>query len=244
MRSALAIRNLYLNVAGKAVLHGLSLAVPAGEIHVLMGRNGSGKSSFVHALVGQIPVAAGEVSLDGVSLLGLPPEIIAQKGLFLAFQTPVALPGVTITQLLRSALQARQEKGKLFDHMQFHDDLEAAMEFMGMDASWASRHVNDGFSGGERKRCEMLQALILKPKYVLLDEIDSGLDVDATRIMVNAIRLLHRRGTGMLIVTHHSRWLEVLAPNGVHLLSDGVIHRSGGMELARAIEAEGFQAAQ
>ncbi|MDR0727735.1 MAG: Fe-S cluster assembly ATPase SufC [Puniceicoccales bacterium] len=244
MRDVLAIRDLYLNVAGKAVLYGLSLAIPAGEIHVIMGRNGSGKSSLLHALVGQIPVASGAVTLDGESLLELPQEVIARKGLFLAFQMPVALPGVTVTQLLRAALQARQEKGKLFNHMQFHDDLEAAMELMGMDPSWANRHVNDGFSGGERKRCEMLQAIMLKPKYVLLDEIDSGLDVDATGIMVNAIRLLQRRGTGILIVTHHSRWLEALNPNGVHLLSDGVILRSGDMELARTIELEGFQAVQ
>jgi Fe-S cluster assembly ATP-binding protein len=195
-------------------------------------------------LVGQVPAASGTATLDGESLLELPPEIIARKGLFLAFQMPVALPGVTIPQLLRSALQTRQEKGKLFDHMQFHDDLETAMGLMGMDSSWATRHVNDGFSGGERKRCEMLQALMLRPKYVLLDEIDSGLDVDAMGVMVDAIRLLQQRGAGVLVVTHHSRWLEALNPDGVHLLADGIIHRSGGMELARAIEAEGFQAAQ
>jgi Fe-S cluster assembly ATP-binding protein len=244
MRDALAIKDLHLDIAGKAVLRGLSLVIPAGETYVLMGRNGSGKSSLLHTLVGQIPATSGEVILDGESLLNLPPELISRKGLFLAFQMPVALPGVTVTQLLRSALQARRAKGKLFDHMQFHDDLEATMEVMGMDSSWANRHVNDGFSGGERKRCEMLQALMLRPKYVLLDEIDSGLDVDATGVMVGAIRLLQQRGTGVLIVTHHSRWLEALSPHGVHLLADGVTHRSGGMELARAIEAEGFQAAQ
>jgi Fe-S cluster assembly ATP-binding protein len=241
---ALAIENLSLSHGGKSILKNLSLAIPRGKIHVLMGRNGSGKSSLLHALVGQTAIDGGKITLDGETLVGLPPEMIARKGLFLAFQMPIALPGVSISQLLRAALQAPMEKGKLFDHMQFHDNLEAAMARLGMDPSWANRSVNDGFSGGERKRCEMLQLIMLRPKYALLDEIDSGVDVDAMRVIGEGIRSLREGGTGVLVVTHQCKWLELLNPSSVHLLSEGRISRSGGMELAQAIEADGFRTVQ
>lgn len=240
---ALDIQSISVRLGERMLLRDFSLCVPAGEIHVLMGPNGEGKSSLAKALVGHpdYVIDSGKVRLDGTEIQGKLPDEIARLGLFLGFQAPMELPGVSVLQLLRSALQARLPEGKLLDHAAFYRDLYAAMTTLKIDRSWANRGVNEGFSGGEKKRCEMLQMLMLKPRYVILDEIDSGLDVDAIQLVGRAIQEASMQGAGILLITHYQKLLEQLQPKAIHILSGGKIVRSGGMDLARELDESGFE---
>jgi Fe-S cluster assembly ATP-binding protein len=205
-----------------------------------MGKNGAGKSSLFHAIAGHYSSLTGEIFLNDQPIHRMAVEKIARMGLFLAHQHPVPLPGITITQLLRAALQARLRSGVLFDHMKFYEDMYAAMDFLKIDRSWATRHVNDGFSGGECKRCEALQMLLLQPYYVLLDEIDSGLDADGIATIARVIEKLLNDGVGILAISHRPQWLAPLNPTNVHVLQDGCIKQCGDMHLALRIAEEGF----
>ncbi|MDR3317035.1 MAG: Fe-S cluster assembly ATPase SufC [Puniceicoccales bacterium] len=243
MDGALSLQNVCVDHGDRRLVRDFSLELRPEELRVLMGPNGAGKSSLLKALAGHpdYAISSGSVLLDGFSVAAASPEERARRGLFLAFQSPVALPGISLAQLLRAARQERLLPGKSLDIMAFYGELHGALDALGMDRSWSTRSTNDGFSGGEQKRCELLQILLLKPRYLLLDEIDSGLDVDALRLVVQTLRSLQQEGAGILLVTHYQRLLESLSPDGVHLLQDGSLLRSGGMELARELDVKGFQ---
>ncbi len=218
----------------------ISLAVPRGKVAALMGPNGSGKSSLVNAVMGhpRYTITSGNIILDGEDLTALPPHEKAKKGLFLSFQYPQELAGVTVSSFLRSAVNAKT--GGKMPVLAFRKMLEEEMEKFGLDDEFMDRHVNAGFSGGEKKRLEILQLAILKPKYAMLDETDSGLDVDALKLIANGIRRFSN-DMGILIITHHARILQHLVPDEVHIMRDGRIVRSGGKELAEEIEEKGYK---
>lgn len=239
---ALFIESLTIAVANRPLLRNFSLNLPSGELHVLMGPNGVGKSSLAKALIGHpdYQIIGGNVHLDGLSLLGKSPDEISRAGLFLTFQSPPALPGVTLTAFLRAAIQARLPAGKLLNHSEFYGKLRRSLQRLQWDDSWANRNVNEGFSGGECKRCEMLQLLMLEPRYVIFDEIDSGLDVDSIRLMAEVIQELQHQGVGILLITHYQKLLQQIKLDHVHRMSLGCISESGGAELAQRIDCEGF----
>jgi Fe-S cluster assembly ATP-binding protein len=240
----LSIRNLHAGVEGREILRGVDLEVRAGEVHAVMGPNGSGKSTLAQVLAGQpaYTVTAGEVLYEGRSLLELPPEERARAGVFLAFQYPVEIPGVSNAQFLKSALnEVRSHRGlEELDAMEFLQVLRERMQLVEMDASFTSRPVNEGFSGGEKKRNEILQLAVLEPRLAILDETDSGLDIDALRVVANGINRLRRPDNAMILVTHYQRLLNYVTPDRVHVLSAGRIVRSGGKELALELEAKGY----
>ncbi|MDR2664249.1 MAG: Fe-S cluster assembly ATPase SufC [Puniceicoccales bacterium] len=244
MAATLALRNLSLCHGERVLVKDISLDLAGGEVRVLMGPNGAGKSSLLKAIAGHPDYrpSAGQILLDGVDIKELPPEERSRRGIFLAFQHPVDLPGVSIGQLLKSARQARLGPDETLDVVAFYRELYGALESLSVDRSWANRSANDGFSGGERKRCELLQILLLKPFFILLDEIDSGLDVDGTALVANVLCRLREAGTGILLVTHSRRLLDALTPDGVSVLRDGRLVRSGGAELAAEVERDGFLA--
>ena len=238
----LEIKNLTVKVAGKKVVDGMNLCVPAGEVHAIMGPNGTGKSSLSKAIAGHpyYPVESGEILLNGESLVGLSPDEISRKGFFLAFQYPVEIPGVSIANFIRACLNARLPEGQEVNAPEFYRQLREKMVELKMDPKFTSRSVNEGFSGGEKKRCDILQMLMLNPSFAMLDEIDSGLDIDALRIVsesVNKARSPHR---GMLLITHYHRLLEYVRPDAVHVMSGGKIVKSGGPELAVELESKGY----
>jgi Fe-S cluster assembly ATP-binding protein len=239
----LRIDDLTVSVAGKVILKGLDLEVGAGEVHALMGPNGAGKSTLAHVLAGRDGYeVSGTVTFDGVDLLALPPEGRAAAGLFLAFQQPVAIPGVGNMYFLRSAVnRLRAEHG--LDEIGARDFLGLAKEHLarlGMDASFLTRSVNVGFSGGEAKRNEILQMSLLEPRLAILDEADSGLDIDALAIVASGIERLRAPARSFIVITHHRRLLEEVRPDRVHVLSGGRIVRSGDHTLALELEAEGY----
>ncbi len=239
----LEIDGLTASIDGNQILRGLDLDLPPGEVHVLMGPNGSGKSTLAHVLAGREEYeVAGEVRLDGEDLLAMSPEERAVAGLFLAFQHPVEIPGVGNSYFLRTALNAvRTARGEdPLDAMDFMAFVRDRMALVEMDTSFLSRSVNEGFSGGERKRNEILQMAILEPRMAILDETDSGLDIDALRIVAHGANSLRAPDRSMLVITHHQRLLEELVPDRVHVLSEGRIVRTGGPELAHEIEASGY----
>jgi len=240
----LSIRNLHAGVEGREILRGVDLEVRAGEVHAVMGPNGSGKSTLAQVLAGHpaYRVTAGEVLYEGRSLLDLPPEQRARAGVFLAFQYPVEIPGVSNAQFLKSALnELRTHRGlEELDAMEFLQVLRERMKLVEMDASFTSRPVNEGFSGGEKKRNEILQLAVLEPRLAILDETDSGLDIDALRVVANGINRLRRPDNAMILVTHYQRLLNYVTPDHVHVLSAGRIVRSGGKELALELEAKGY----
>jgi Fe-S cluster assembly ATP-binding protein len=241
---ALEIRNLRLAVNGSLILDNFSLIVPAGEVHALMGKNGIGKSSLAKAIAGcqGYEILGGDIRIDGESIVGKQPDEIARMGFFLAFQNPVEIPGVSVANFLRAAVQSRLPKGAAFNAVNFYKDLYEKMDFLQMDRSFSSRSLNDGFSGGEKKRCEILQMLMLEPRYAVLDETDSGLDVDALKIVSTAINSLRKEHADFsaVIITHHNRLLNGIKPDGVHIISDGKIVMSGGFELAEKLENFGY----
>jgi Fe-S cluster assembly ATP-binding protein len=238
--NALVIQNLHVSREGKGIVRGLDLAVPAGSLHVLMGPNGSGKSSLANALMGHpsAEITAGSVTLDGTDITTLATDKRAKAGLFLSMQYPPEVPGVSVGNLLRVAIAAAT--GKPVNVVEFQKRLKETMARMGIDPAFARRGLNEGFSGGEKKRMEALQLLLLAPKVALLDETDSGLDVDALRTVTGAIEEARKAGTGILLITHYASILEHLAPDAVHIMAEGRIVCSGGKELADEVAKNGF----
>ena len=236
----LEVEDLHVSVEGKEIVNGFSLSIPAGEVHALMGPNGSGKSTIANALMGhpRYTVTAGKVSLKGEEITGLSPDKRAQRGLFLAMQYPTAVPGVTMVNFLRAALKAVQ--GRDVPVREFRQRLQEALALLKMDDSFARRYVNDGFSGGEKKRAEVLQMSILRPSLAVLDETDSGLDIDALRTVSEGINAMRGPEMGILLITHYQRMLNYITPDQVHVLYKGRIVRSGGSELATELEARGY----
>ncbi|CAF0689411.1 Fe-S cluster assembly ATPase SufC [Candidatus Methylacidithermus pantelleriae] len=239
---SLFIEDLHVSVNGKEILHGVTLELPKGEVHAIMGPNGSGKSTLAKVLAGHpdYQVLRGEVYLDGEPILGLEPDERARKGLFLAFQYPCEIPGVTIANFLRAALQARLAEGQKLDVPAFYRRLYQEMDKLGMGKEFASRYVNAGFSGGEKKRMEILQMAILEPTYAILDETDSGLDIDALKIVAHGVNAQRGPGRGILVITHYQRLLNYVIPDRVHVMVGGKLVRSGGRELALELEEKGY----
>ena len=250
MGADLLIRNLHVSIGEKEILKGLNLEVNRGEVHAVMGPNGSGKSTLANALMGNpaYQVTEGEIWLKGQNVVGLAADQRARLGLFLAFQYPSAIPGVSVANFLRTALNARSagqaeagDGGRGGISMRdFRQRLKEGMEMLRMDPGVAGRYVNDGFSGGEKKRLEILQMALLKPEIALLDEPDSGLDIDALRIVAEGVNRLVGPSLGLLVITHYQRILDYIKPDFVHILVDGRIAVSGGPELALELEEKGY----
>jgi len=222
---SLEINNLNVNIGDKPILKDFSLEIPAGEVHAVMGPNGTGKSTLAKALAGHedYEIAEGQASLDGTSLVGMEPDEIARLGLFIAFQYPVEIPGVTIANFIRAALQARLPEGEKIVAKDFYQTLRATMDELKIDRSFSARSVNEGFSGGEKKRCEILQMKMLDPKYVVMDETDSGLDIDALKVVAEGVNNMRSPDRGFLVITHYQRLLEYIVPDVVHVMWDGRI---------------------
>jgi Fe-S cluster assembly ATP-binding protein len=240
----LEIKNLHASIAGKEILKGIDLTVNEGEVHAVMGPNGSGKSTLAQVLAGHpgYEVTEGSVTYDGKDLLALDPEVRAQEGIFLAFQYPVEIPGVTNAYFLRSAYnEIRKAKGlEELDPLEFLDLMEEKMRLVDMDQSMLNRSVNTGFSGGEKKRNEILQMAVLSPRLAILDETDSGLDIDALRIVAEGVNKLRRPDNATIVVTHYQRLLNHIIPDQVHVLASGRIVKSGGKDLAFQLEEKGY----
>ena len=240
----LTIKNLHVVVEGKEILRGVNLNVKAGEVHAIMGPNGSGKSTLTQALAGRegYQVTAGTVRYQGHDLLAMMPEQRAREGVFLAFQYPVEIPGVSIALFLKTALNAiRKERGlPELDAMDFLSLVRDKMRQLDMDESFLTRAINEGFSGGEKKRNEILQMAVLEPKLLILDEIDSGLDIDALKLVADSVNKMRSPERAIVLVTHYQRLLDYIVPDVVHVLSQGRIVKSGGPELARELEKHGY----
>jgi Fe-S cluster assembly ATP-binding protein len=242
MSNSLDIRNLCVSIGDKPILKDFTLSIPKGEVHAIMGPNGTGKSTLAKALAGHedYTITGGEVFIDGAPLLGLEPEARAKLGLFLAFQYPCEIPGVSIANFLRAATQARLPEGQEVAAVEFYKKLHGKMDALKMDRSFTGRSLNEGFSGGERKRCEILQMMMLEPKYAIMDETDSGLDIDALRIVAQGVNLMRGPNLGMLVITHYQRLLDYIVPDVVHVMWDGRIVKTGGKDLALELEAKGY----
>ena len=248
MTSSLLIKNLRVSVDDKQILKDLSLEVKLGEIHAIMGPNGSGKSTLAYALAGhpKYEVEGGEVWMDGINLLELSPDERARMGLFLAFQYPTAIPGISMANFLRTAVNAIKGeangdgKNKGIPIIEFRKMMTQKMDLLKMDKSFARRYLNEGFSGGEKKRAEILQMALLEPKYAILDETDSGLDIDALKVVSEGINALTGPDRSFIIVTHYQRILNYIKPDFIHVMYDGQIVESGGPELAHRLEEQGY----
>lgn len=249
------IRNLHVSIDGKPILKGLNLSMNQGEIHAIMGPNGSGKSTLAYTLMGHpaYEVTEGEVLFNGQNVLEMEPDERSRAGLFLAFQYPVAIPGVTVANFLRTALNARIKAEaaarnggtvppdvKGISIPEFRKQLREAMRILKVDESFAGRYLNDGFSGGEKKRAEVLQMAMLKPKIAVLDETDSGLDIDALKVVAKGVNAMRGPNFGALLITHYQRLLNYIVPDAVHVMIDGRIVTSGGPELALKLEEQGY----
>jgi Fe-S cluster assembly ATP-binding protein len=240
----LEIRNLYAGIDGNEILKGINLTVKKGEIHAIMGPNGSGKSTLAKVLAGHpaYEVTAGEVLYEGKNLLEMPTDERARAGVFMAFQYPIEVPGVSNAQFLRLAYnEKRKHLGEEeLDPLEFKDLLKERAKVVEMDASFMTRSVNEGFSGGEKKRNEILQMAVLEPKLAVLDETDSGLDIDALRIVAGGVNQLHNSENAVILVTHYQRLLDYIVPQFVHVLAQGRIAKEGGKELALELEQKGY----
>ncbi|HLQ67492.1 MAG TPA: Fe-S cluster assembly ATPase SufC [Candidatus Limnocylindrales bacterium] len=241
----LQIENLHVAVEGKAILKGLNLTVEKGQIHAIMGPNGSGKSTLANALLGhpKYEVTQGTIRFKGDDIGEWSADERARRGLFLAFQYPTAIPGVSVANFLRMALQARRKElglEKPLPPKEFRALMKEKMALLQMDDSFAGRYINDGFSGGEKKRAEILQMAMLKPEIAIMDETDSGLDIDALKVVAEGVNRLRSPDRAMLVITHYQRLLNHIVPDVVHVLSNGRIVRSGGSELALELEAKGY----
>lgn len=241
--NSLEIKDLSVNTGGTHILEDLSLTIPRGEVHALMGPNGSGKSTLAKALAGHpdYEITGGEAFLDGKSILGIAPDEIARAGIFMAFQYPSEIPGVSIANFIRAALTTRLEDGEGINASQYYKRLYEKMDMLKIDRKFTARSVNDGFSGGEKKRCEILQMAMIEPKYAILDETDSGLDIDALKIVADGVNAMRGPDIGILLITHYQRMLNFIIPDRVHVMWEGRIVRSGGKELALELEERGYE---
>lgn len=244
--ASLKITDLAVSAEDQKILKGLNLEVPQGEVHAIMGPNGTGKSTLAYAIMGhpRYQIDGGSVHLNGTELLNLSPEERSHAGVFLAFQYPVAIPGVTVANFLRTAINAHRKKidpeYKGIPILEFRKMLTEKMAMLEMDSAMAGRYLNEGFSGGEKKRLEILQMAMLEPKVAILDETDSGLDIDALRIVSEGINALKNDNLGILVITHYQRILNYLTPDVVHIMLDGRVIKTGGPELASRLEEEGY----
>lgn len=240
----LEIRNLHATIAanGTPILKGLNLVIPKGEVHAIMGPNGSGKSTLAKILAGHeaYEVTKGEVLMDGVNLLDMEVDERSRAGLFLAFQYPLEIPGVSNANFLRAALSARLPEGEEIDAVAFYKLMREKMSLLDMDTSFTGRAVNEGFSGGEKKRNEILQMMLLEPTYAVLDETDSGLDIDALKVVARGVNAMRSPERGLLLITHYQRLLNYIKPDHVHVMADGRIVRSGDPSLALELEEKGY----
>ncbi|MDA7922349.1 Fe-S cluster assembly ATPase SufC [Verrucomicrobiales bacterium] len=242
MSNSLKIENLHASVEDTEILKGLSLEIPKGEVHAIMGPNGSGKSTLSKVIAGHedYAVSGGTVHMDGEDLLALEIDERSRAGFFLAFQYPHEIPGVSNANFLRAARQARLPKGEEIDAVAFYKEMYAKMDELGMDRKFTARSVNDGFSGGEKKRNEILQMMMLDPKYAILDETDSGLDIDALKIVAQGVNSMRSPERGFLVITHYQRLLDYIVPDVVHVMHDGKIVKTGGKDLALELEEKGY----
>src|SRR5579859_6682744 len=240
-RAELVIEDLHVSVEGREILKGVNLTVPTGEVHALMGPNGSGKSTLAYTVMGhpKYEVNQGQILFKGEDILDLEPDERARRGIFLAFQYPTSIPGVSMGNFLRLAVKSTL--GKEMPVIQFRKLVQDKMKLLKMEDSFLGRYVNDGFSGGEKKRAEILQMALLQPQIAIMDETDSGLDIDALRTVSEGINAQRGPNLGVLIITHYQRILDYITPDFVHVLVDGRIVRSGGPELANALEARGYE---
>ena len=239
---SLEIKDLHASIGEKPILKGLTLTIPKGQVHAIMGPNGSGKSTLSKVLAGHedYTVTSGTILMDGMDLLAMPIDERSRAGFFLAFQYPMEIPGVSNANFLRAALQARLPKGTPIDAVAFYKQLYAQMDLLKMDRSFTSRSVNEGFSGGEKKRNEILQMAMLQPTYAVLDETDSGLDIDALKIVSDGVNAMRSSLRGILLITHYQRLLDYIKPDTVHVMADGQIIKSGGPDLALELEERGY----
>ena len=240
--STLAIQDLHVEIEGKEILKGVNLTINTSEIHAIMGPNGTGKSTLASAIMGhpKYEVTSGSITLDGEDVLAMEVDERARAGLFLAMQYPSEISGVTNADFMRSAMNARREEGDEISLMKFIRELDSKMETLDMDQDMAQRYLNEGFSGGEKKRNEILQMMMIKPTIAVLDEIDSGLDIDALKVVSDGINQMKGEGFGCLIITHYQRLLNYITPDHVHVMMQGRVVKSGGAELAHKLEAEGY----
>lgn len=244
--SQLEIRNLHVKIDGREILKGLDLTVEQGRVHAIMGPNGTGKSTLAYTLMGHpnYTVTEGEVLYNGMNILELEPDERSRAGIFLAFQYPVAIPGVTVANFLRSAINSRRRAANPEDKgvpvPEFRRMLKEKMDMLKMDHNFAGRYLNDGFSGGEKKRAEILQMATLKPEIAILDETDSGLDIDALKVVSEGVNTLAGPDLGVLVITHYQRLLNYIKPDYVHVMLDGRIVESGGPDLALHLEEHGY----
>ncbi|HDJ3613390.1 TPA: Fe-S cluster assembly ATPase SufC [Staphylococcus aureus] len=243
MASTLEIKDLHVSIEDKEILKGVNLTINTDEIHAIMGPNGTGKSTLSSAIMGHpsYEVTKGEVLLDGVNVLELEVDERAKAGLFLAMQYPSEITGVTNADFMRSAINAKREEGQEINLMQFIKKLDKNMDFLDIDKDMAQRYLNEGFSGGEKKRNEILQLMMLEPKFAILDEIDSGLDIDALKVVSKGINQMRGENFGALMITHYQRLLNYITPDKVHVMYAGKVVKSGGPELAKRLEEEGYE---
>ncbi|MBY6737179.1 Fe-S cluster assembly ATPase SufC [Staphylococcus aureus] len=243
MASTLEIKDLHVSIEDKEILKGVNLTINTDEIHAIMGPNGTGKSTLSSAIMGHpsYEVTKGEVLLDGVNILELEVDERAKAGLFLAMQYPSEITGVTNADFMRSAINAKREEGQEINLMQFIKKLDKNMDFLDIDKDMAQRYLNEGFSGGEKKRNEILQLMMLEPKFAILDEIDSGLDIDALKVVSKGINQMRGENLGALMITHYQRLLNYITPDKVHVMYAGKVVKSGGPELAKRLEEEGYE---
>ncbi|EAF8260132.1 Fe-S cluster assembly ATPase SufC [Listeria monocytogenes] len=240
--ATLKIQDLHVEIEGKEILKGVNLEISTGEIHAIMGPNGTGKSTLSSAIMGhpKYEVTQGTITLDGEDVLEMEVDERARAGLFLAMQYPSEISGVTSAEFIRAAINSRREEGDEIPVMQFIRKLDAKMDILDMDEEMAERYLNEGFSGGEKKRNEILQLLMIEPKLAILDEIDSGLDIDALKVVSKGVNEMRGEGFGCLIITHYQRLLNYITPDFVHVMMQGKVVKEGGPELAKRLEAEGY----
>jgi Fe-S cluster assembly ATP-binding protein len=240
--STLEIKDLHVEIEGQEILKGVNLTINGGEFHAVMGPNGTGKSTLASAIMGhpKYEVTKGEVLLDGENVLEMEVDERAQAGLFLAMQYPSEISGVTNSDFLRSSINAHREEGDEISLMKFIKDMDAKMDTLNMDKNMAQRYLNEGFSGGEKKRNEILQLMMIEPAIAILDEIDSGLDIDALKVVAQGINEMRNDAFGCLIITHYQRLLNYITPDKVHVMMQGRVVKSGGPELSQRLEAEGY----
>ncbi|WP_077624928.1 Fe-S cluster assembly ATPase SufC [Sediminibacillus massiliensis] len=241
--STLEIKDLHVSIEDQEILKGVNLTIKGGEFHAVMGPNGTGKSTLASAIMGhpKYEITQGSVLLDGEDVLEMEVDERAQAGLFLAMQYPSEISGVTNSDFLRSSINARREEGDEISLMKFIKEMDEAMDYLEMDKNMAQRYLNEGFSGGEKKRNEILQLMMIKPEIAILDEIDSGLDIDALKVVSKGINKLRDENFGCLIITHYQRLLNYITPDKVHVMMQGRVVKSGGPELAQRLEAEGYE---